>query len=234
MKKNISLRDRTFRVLLAIAAIILFEQQSLPSYLRWTLLAVAVVLAITASLGYCPIYSLLGIRKWEISKQKFDRLAGKSGYHHYYHVNVAWSKNRQGVMCSPELNNAGGAGCIEVATPPQFPKGVAGIWSPEHLFTAAVSSCLMTTFLAVAEKQKLKFLSFSCPSEGRLERKDGNWMMTEVTLHPTVTVSSETTRELGLSVINESVNSCLISNSIKSQVISKPIVNVTNVAAEVM
>ena len=129
-------------------------------------------------------------------------------------------------MCSPELNNAGGAGCIEVATPPQFPKGIAGIWSPEHLFTAAVSSCLMTTFLAVAEKQKLQFSSFACPSEGRLERKDGTWMMTEVTLHPTVTVQSEMVRALGLSVINESVDSCLISNSIKSRIISKPIVNV--------
>jgi organic hydroperoxide reductase OsmC/OhrA len=234
MKKNISFRDRTFRILLAIVAVILFEQQLPSSNWRWMLLAAAVFLVITAAVSYCPVYSLLGIRNWEVTKQKFDRLAGKSGYHHYYHVNVAWNKNRQGVLCSPELNNAGGPGCIEVATPPQFPKGVAGIWSPEHLFTAAVSSCLMTTFLAVAEKQKLKFLSFSCPSEGRLERRNGNWMMTEVILHPTVTVPSDAIRELGLSVINESVNSCLISNSIKSHIVSKPIINVANVAAEVV
>lgn len=42
--------------------------------------------------------------------------------------------------------------CIEVATPPEFPKGIPGMWSPEHLFTAAVSGCLMTTFLSIAEK----------------------------------------------------------------------------------
>jgi len=45
----------------------------------------------------------------------------------------------------PELNKDAGS-FIEVATLPEFPKGIPGIWSPEHLFTAAVSSCLMTTF----------------------------------------------------------------------------------------
>ena len=92
---------------------------------------------------------------------------------HFYNVNVAWSIDRRGIMCSPELNTpANGSGCIEVATPPEFPKGVPGIWSPEHLFTAAVSSCLMTTFLAVAENSKLDFTSFECKSKGKLEQVD--------------------------------------------------------------
>lgn len=89
---------------------------------------------------------------------------------HFYHVNISWSKDRKGIMCSPELNMppAGTNGCIEVATPPEFPKGIPGIWSPEHLFTAAISSCLMTTFLSIAENSKLEFLSFQCKSEGKL------------------------------------------------------------------
>jgi len=68
---------------------------------------------------------------------------------HYYHVNINWSRDRKGMMCSPELSmpSPGTGGCIEVATPPEFPKGIPGIWSPEHLFTASISSCLMTTFL---------------------------------------------------------------------------------------
>ena len=72
---------------------------------------------------------------------------------HYYNVDIDWNKERQGVMCSPELNLSNGEtkSCIEVATPPEFPKGIPGIWSPEHLFTAAVSSCLMTTFWLLPE-----------------------------------------------------------------------------------
>ena len=89
---------------------------------------------------------------------------------HIYNVDINWNTERKGVMCSPELNMlAGKSGCIEVATPPEFPKGIPGIWSPEHLFTAAVSSCLMTTFLAIAENSKLEFVSFQCHSEGKLE-----------------------------------------------------------------
>ncbi|MBK5279873.1 MAG: OsmC family protein, partial [Bacteroidia bacterium] len=83
---------------------------------------------------------------------------------HFYHVDINWNKERKGIMCSPELSSGTiePGGCIEVATPPEFPKGIPGIWSPEHLFTAAVSSCLMTTFLSVAENSKLEFTAFQC------------------------------------------------------------------------
>ena len=69
--------------------------------------------------------------------------------------------------------------CIEVATPPEFEKGMPNIWSPEHLFTAAVSSCLMTTFLAISEYSKFEFISFKCASKGILDKVDGKFVMTE-------------------------------------------------------
>jgi organic hydroperoxide reductase OsmC/OhrA len=114
---------------------------------------------------------------------------------HIYNVDIAWSKDRKGMMCSPDLNVNNAANCVEVATPPEFPKGIPGIWSPEHLFTAAVSSCLMTTFLAIAENSKLDFLSFTCGSKGKLEQVDGKFLMTEVLLEPVVTVRNEHDRE---------------------------------------
>ena len=82
---------------------------------------------------------------------------------HVYNVEINWNKDRKGVMCSRELSQESGDlnSCIEVATPPEFPKGVPGIWSPEHLFTAAVSSCLMTTFLSIAEKLFISSFAFS-------------------------------------------------------------------------
>jgi len=47
---------------------------------------------------------------------------------HYYNVDLNWESDRKGLMSSPVLNSN-----IEVATPPEFPKGMEGIWSPEHL-----------------------------------------------------------------------------------------------------
>ena len=142
---------------------------------------------------------------------------------HYYTVQIEWSRDRKGVMCSPELNvPTAGGGCIEVATPPEFPKGIPGIWSPEHLFTAAVSSCLMTTFLAIAENSKLDFIGFHCNSKGKLDQVDGKFQMTEVILEPTVTVQDEKDRERAERVLVKAEAACLISNSIKTKVTMIP------------
>jgi len=163
--------------------------------------------------------------------QKFTTVADGAVYKtkfknmepHYYNVEVNWNTERKGMMCSPELNRDAGS-CIEVATPPEFPKGMPGIWSPEHLFTAAVSSCLMTTFLSIAENSKLAFISFSCKSKGKLEQVEGKFMMSEIILEPTVTIADEKDRERAERVLQKSEAACLISNSVKSKVTMIPII----------
>lgn len=149
---------------------------------------------------------------------------------HLYHVDINWNKDRKGVMCSPELNSLsnGMGGCIEVATPPEFPKGIPGIWSPEHLFTAAVSSCLMTTFLSIAENSKLEFVAFRCESDGKLEQVEGKFIMSEVILKPTVTIVHEKDRERAERVLLKSEAACLISNSIKSKVTMNMLIEVAS------
>ena len=123
-------------------------------------------------------------------------------------------------MCSPELHNkeTNESNCLEVATPPEFPGGMPNIWSPEHLFTAAVSSCLMTTFLAIAEYSKLDYVSFKCDSKGVLEKVDGKFVMSEILLFPEVVITDESKRDRTERIVEKSEKACLISNSIKSKV----------------
>jgi len=144
---------------------------------------------------------------------------------HYYNVDVNWQMDRKGKLCSPELSNENGP-CIEVATPPEFPKGMPGIWSPEHLFTAAVSSCLMTTFLAIAENSKLNFSGFICQAKGKLEQIDGKFMMSEVILEPTVTIVDEKDEAKTLRILEKSEAACLISNSVTSKIIMLPTIKI--------
>ena len=139
---------------------------------------------------------------------------------HLYNVNLVWNNGRIGNLTSPELPSA-----IEVATPPQFPKGVEGIWSPEHLFTAAVNSCLMTTFLSIAENSKLEFTQFSCSANGKLEQVEGKFLMTEVTLKPVLTLKNISDKEKAERILQKSENACLISNSIKSTIHFEPTIN---------
>jgi organic hydroperoxide reductase OsmC/OhrA len=139
---------------------------------------------------------------------------------HFYNVDVIWTMSRKGLLSSPELNNplkADNNG-IEVATPPEFPNGIPGIWSPEHLFTAAVSSCLMTTFLSIAENSKLEFTGFECKAKGKLEKIEGKLMVSEIILEPVVTIVNEGDREKTERILLKSEAACLISNSIKSKV----------------
>ncbi|MDF2551074.1 MAG: OsmC family peroxiredoxin [Chryseobacterium sp.] len=141
---------------------------------------------------------------------------------HYYNVNISWKNERKGEMSSPELLQS-----IEIATPPQFPKGIEGIWSPEHLFTAAVSSCLMTTFLAIAENSKLEFENFECKSKGKLEQVEGKFLMIEVILEPVVTIKDESDREKAEKILQKSEANCLISNSVKSKITMIPQIKLT-------
>ncbi len=143
---------------------------------------------------------------------------------HYYNVDVTWIQDRKGLLSSPELNNPEKEenNGLEVATPPPFPKGIPGIWSPEHLFTAAVSSCLMTTFLAIAENSRLEFTHFECKSKGKLEQVEGRYIMSEIILEPVVTIVNEVDREKAERILNKSEAACLISNSIRSKITMTP------------
>lgn len=149
---------------------------------------------------------------------------------HIYNVNINWTKDRKGMMCSPELikNETNETNCIEVATPPQFSSGMPNIWSPEHLFTAAVSSCLMTTFLAIAEYSKFDFISFKCSSKGVLDKVDGKFIMTEVQMFPVIEISNMGQTERAIRILEKSEKACLISNSIKSKVTMDPKIIVKN------
>lgn len=132
---------------------------------------------------------------------------------HSYQVSLNWKEGRQGIISSDVLPTK-----IEVATPPEFDKGVPGIWSPEHLFTASVLSCFMTTFLAISEYSKFEFEAFDCDAVGILEKVEGKFMMTEINLSAKLKISDLEKAEKAERLLHKSEAACLISNSIKTQV----------------
>ena len=140
---------------------------------------------------------------------------------YHYEVKINWESDRKGLMSSPVLQSN-----IEVATPPEFPEGIAGVWSPEHLLVAAVNSCLMTTFLAVAKNSKFDFINFESSADGKLEKVDGKYMISEVGLSPVLTIAHNADEEKAIRILQKSEAACLISNSIKSKIIFKPEIKV--------
>ncbi|GAG61919.1 unnamed protein product, partial [marine sediment metagenome] len=74
---------------------------------------------------------------------------------HEYLVKLDWTHGKVGDL------NVEGKPKIQVATPPEF-DGPEGIISPEDLFVAAATTCLMTTFVTFTKKMRIEFKSFSC------------------------------------------------------------------------
>lgn len=140
---------------------------------------------------------------------------------HRYNVKVTWNEGKIGELSSEELSDK-----VKVATPPQFPGGVEGIWSPEHLFTAAVSSCLMTSFTAIAEYSKFEFDSLKVESDGVMSKEDGKFVMSKVILKPVLAIRDESQVKKAHRLLEKAEQICLISRSIKSEIEFHPEVQV--------
>ena len=131
-----------------------------------------------------------------------------------YRNSLRWLGEKRGLLSCPSKPD------IEVATPPEF-KGHPGIWTPEELFVASINTCIMTTFLYYANKEGLEFLSYQSDAEGILERIDNKFMFSQIVVKPRISVNSDSEVQKIKNLIEFSKQHCLISNSIKSEVILK-------------
>lgn len=140
-----------------------------------------------------------------------------SDEHHKYNVNLTRTDKKVASLEAEGISEK-----IEVATPPQFPGGLEGVWSPEHLYTASVVSCFFTSFEAIAEYSKFDFVDLKADSSGILEKKDGKFVMSKVLLKPVLTVKNASDEKKGLRLLEKAEQICLITRSIKTEVHLEP------------
>lgn len=134
-----------------------------------------------------------------------------------YRTNVTWTQQRKGV------GSVAGKPDLEVATPPEF-KGHEGIWSPEDLFVASANVCLMTTFLALAERASLGFTAYAGEAEGTLELVGGKFRFTKIVLRPRLTLKPGEDAAKAREILEKAEANCLISNSMACTVSLEPTV----------
>jgi organic hydroperoxide reductase OsmC/OhrA len=100
--------------------------------------------------------------------------------------------------------------------------GGAGRVDPEEGLVAAVASCHMLTFLAIAAKKKLVVAHYTDRATGHLEEDaDGRLAVTRIELRPEVSFATGVTVAADdLRRLHESAHrNCFIANSVKSQVV---------------
>ena len=133
-----------------------------------------------------------------------------------YYSNAKWTDGRKGTVSAEGI-----AAAIPFSAPPEF-MGEAGTWTPEHFFAAAVASCFVTTFKAIAEFSKFEFLSLQVEVEGTLEKEQGGYRFAKVVVRPLLEVGAGSDLERAIRLLEKAERGCLISRSLKSEIELQP------------
>ena len=134
-----------------------------------------------------------------------------------YLVTATWEGGRRGELAAEDIRPA-----IQFSTPPEF-KGDPGYWTPEHLLLAAVASCYIATFYALAES-KLGFLGLDILVEGTLGKPEGRLQFTSIVLKPTVNIARHEDGELANRLLAKAEEGCLIARCLTCPVHLEPLV----------
>lgn len=134
---------------------------------------------------------------------------------HKYHLKINSIADREGNISFDDENKP----VINVATPPEFPGGKPGIISPEDLFVAALASCKMTTFFAMAEKLDIGLKSLEIDATGYLGKAESRGMaFTKADVQLIIEIDDEENIKSAEKCIDLTEKYCLITNSLKTKI----------------
>ncbi|MBN2149927.1 MAG: OsmC family protein [Candidatus Lokiarchaeota archaeon] len=142
-----------------------------------------------------------------------------------YQVELEW-------LTDPEIpykrmarmgSTADGLPQVVCVTPADFEKGIPNHWTPEHLFVSSCVACYFTTFMRISEGSKLSLEALSVKGTGVLgDDKDGKRAMTRIDIYPEIVVKKAADAQKAMRIAEKVEESCLISNSMKSEIFIHP------------
>jgi organic hydroperoxide reductase OsmC/OhrA len=133
----------------------------------------------------------------------------------HYKAETTWSSARRGMLSAVGRPN------IVVGSPPEF-KGEPDVWAPEELLVGSLNTCMMLTFLTLAQARGLTPVGYESEAEGLLENVEGKHHITEVTVRPRVTLKSDAELEPARKTMEGVEANCFIANSINARVTLTP------------
>ncbi|MEZ4812398.1 MAG: OsmC family protein [Caldisericia bacterium] len=137
-----------------------------------------------------------------------------------YEVSVDWEKEHQGFL-------GGSFKQIQIACPPEF-GGPGGIISPEDLFVASNSVCVMTTFLDFMEKAQIKLVSYKSNATGDMEFIDGYYRFSKIILNPKIVIYDKKNIERTERLLKKAHDVCPVGKSSTCEIILEPEISSEN------
>jgi organic hydroperoxide reductase OsmC/OhrA len=132
-----------------------------------------------------------------------------------YKATTTWSSARRGSL------SAAGKPNIIVGSPPEF-RGEPDNWAPEELLVGSLNTCMMLTFLTLAQTRRLTPVGYESEAEGLLENVAGKYQITNVEVRPRVTLKDEADLEPARKAMENVEAHCFIANSIRARVTLTP------------
>jgi len=117
--------------------------------------------------------------------------------------------------------SSGGVPDLRTAPPLDF-DGPGDAWSPEQLLLAALESCFLLTFRAVAQASRLEFVSLSVEAEGVVDRVNGVTRFAEIVLRPRVALPAGADWVRVQHALEKAERACLVSASLNTPIRLEP------------
>jgi organic hydroperoxide reductase OsmC/OhrA len=145
---------------------------------------------------------------------------------HSYATEVTWTGNTgEGTATYRSYRrtcsvSAAGKPSIAGSSDPHF-RGDADRWNPEELLVAALSQCHLLAFLHEAAKAGVVVVAYTDAATGTMRQEGEGGRMTEVVLHPVVTVTGDA--EKCAELHDRAHAHCFIANSVNFPVRHEPV-----------
>ncbi|MEO6188479.1 MAG: OsmC family protein [Ginsengibacter sp.] len=133
--------------------------------------------------------------------------SGTSDYRSYERSHVISVENKVAILCSSD---------------PAF-RGDKTKYNPEELLVASLAGCHMLSYLHLCSVAGIVVTEYVDHATGTMEETDdGSGHFTEVTLHPTVTITDESKVGLANELHQKANEICFIANSCNFPIFHKP------------
>lgn len=128
---------------------------------------------------------------------------------HTYEVDLTWTDGDRSEITS------GGRPVILGGSPPQFDGTDETRWSPEHLVLAALSQCLLLTWVSLNKRSQIPLKGWSAKGVSTLDKTREGLAFTAFKLSVTLKTDAARAEEAGR-LLETAKKYCIISNALKT------------------
>lgn len=128
---------------------------------------------------------------------------------HHYEVALTWTNgDRSDISAGPRPVIGGGS-------PPEFDGTDPARWSPEHLILAALSQCLLLTWISLNKRSAIELKGWESTGSSTLDKTKEGLVFTEFRLKVRMKVPAERVEDARKLAVTAK-KYCIVANSLKT------------------